>query len=591
VSNNGNGGGIDVAGGATLNLFDSTVSGNLAADNAGGLRVEGTATAERDTFSGNMATGGFAGGIGVTSGSEEFAATGRLTLKNSTVTGNSASLNGGGLGGFGNVTVVGSTIASNTAPTGSNLVAEGGTTTLQNTIVADPMVTPMPSALLVSGGDTNCASTGGTLTSNGFNLEDDAAKSCGFTQSTDPPASDPKLGPLADNGGPTKTLALTAGSPAIDTGTAEGLTVNRAGRVSDQRGVIRPVGVQADIGAFELAPPTAVTGAASDVTPTGATVAGTATNPDVTGGQAFFEYGVASDPTGSQTTTQPVAAGASGAPLSAQLTGLTPSTTYHYRLVVKNADGTSTGEDRTFTTPAPPDTTLPTVTIVTPADGAFYRQGDVINASYSCADQGGSGLKSCVGPVANGSPIDTANTDVPAKGSTRRITASSVGGHSFTVTAADNAGNTATKTVHYTVIAKAAPSAPPAADLALSARARPDRVRVGDRFAYTLTLTNHGPDRATSVVVRAQLPGQVRFLSARVSRGGSCTGRGTVVCRFSSLRPGDQVRVVITVQAVRTGHTRSAARVSGAQSDPRRSNNVAVAGAAIIPRPRPRFTG
>lgn len=85
------------------------------------------------------------------------------------------------------------------------------------------------------------------------------------------------------------------------------------------------------------------------------------------------------------------------------------------------------------------DNVSPTISITTPADGATYTQGDTVPAAYSCADTGGSGLASCTGNVANGAAIDTA----------------AVGPHSFTVNAADNAGNTNGATVNYTVQAPA----------------------------------------------------------------------------------------------------------------------------------------
>src|SRR5436305_2829464 len=66
----GTGGGIDVENGSTLNMTDSTVTGNMTPGNAAGLRVEGTATVERSTFTNNQA-GGFAGGIGITNPAEE----------------------------------------------------------------------------------------------------------------------------------------------------------------------------------------------------------------------------------------------------------------------------------------------------------------------------------------------------------------------------------------------------------------------------------------------------------------------------------------------------------------------------------------
>jgi hypothetical protein len=78
------------------------------------------------------------------------------------------------------------------------------------------------------------------------------------------------------------------------------------------------------------------------------------------------------------------------------------------------------------------DKTPPTASIATPAQGAVYQQGQAVQASYSCSD-GLSGYASCAGTVANGSTVDTSN-----------------GPHSFSVTAADNAGNTAVATVEYT---------------------------------------------------------------------------------------------------------------------------------------------
>jgi hypothetical protein len=85
---------------------------------------------------------------------------------------------------------------------------------------------------------------------------------------------------------------------------------------------------------------------------------------------------------------------------------------------------------------APSDSTDPTVTFTRPADGATYVLSDSVTADYACADEeGGSGLASCVGTVANGAPIDTA----------------SVGDKTFTVTARDNDGNETTVTHHYSV--------------------------------------------------------------------------------------------------------------------------------------------
>ena len=69
--------------------------------------------------------------------------------------------------------------------------------------------------------------------------------SCGSTRAGDRAGVDPQLGPLADNGGPTDTIALMAGSPAIDAGAACPAT--------DQRGLTRAQGTTCDAGAFESA--------------------------------------------------------------------------------------------------------------------------------------------------------------------------------------------------------------------------------------------------------------------------------------------------------------------------------------------------
>ncbi len=79
------------------------------------------------------------------------------------------------------------------------------------------------------------------------------------------------------------------------------------------------------------------------------------------------------------------------------------------------------------------DSTAPTITLNAPADGAPYKLNALINAAYSCADE--TGLKSCTGPVSNGSPIDTSTT----------------GTKTFSVTAEDNAGNKNSVTSTYYV--------------------------------------------------------------------------------------------------------------------------------------------
>jgi hypothetical protein len=99
------------------------------------------------------------------------------------------------------------------------------------------------------------------------------------------------------------------------------------------------------------------------------------------------------------------------------------------------------GTNRLFATRLD-DSTPPSIQIVTPRDGASYRQGTTVLADYSCADEaGGSGLAACAGAVPEGHRIET----------------SSPGAKAFTVSSSDRAGNSVSRTVHYTVQAGAAP--------------------------------------------------------------------------------------------------------------------------------------
>ena len=123
---------------------------------------------------------------------------------------------------------------------GGGMYSDNSNPTLRNTIVANS----------TTGGDCY-----GSITSEGYNLDSDGT--CGFTSEGDLSNTDPLLGPLQDNGGPTFTHALLAGSPAIDAipEGAGGGGYNGA-PATDQRGVSRPQppGGDCDIGAYEVAP-------------------------------------------------------------------------------------------------------------------------------------------------------------------------------------------------------------------------------------------------------------------------------------------------------------------------------------------------
>jgi hypothetical protein len=218
-------GGTGINNSGTLTLTNSAVGSNTASGfNTSGIVNYGTATLTDSTISGN--TAGTAGGL---------FNTGVATLTNVTISGNSAPY-GGGIesSGLGTTTLLNVTISGNAATfgiPGGGIRNAGGTVALKNTIVADNV-----------GG--NC---GGNLVSQGHNLSSDT--SCvSFNAAGDLNSTDPKLGPLQNNGGPTFTEALLPSSPAIDAGDNNGCPS------TDQRGVSRAQGGACDIGAYEFIP-------------------------------------------------------------------------------------------------------------------------------------------------------------------------------------------------------------------------------------------------------------------------------------------------------------------------------------------------
>jgi hypothetical protein len=162
-----------------------------------------------------------------------------VTLQALTVRYGRTTADGGGLANFGTLTLTHSTISGNAARDGGGLYHHQGQLTLTSSIVASNL----------RGGD--CSRDQGSITSDGYNVDSD--RSCHLTAATDRPGTDPRLGLLQDNGGPTFTHALLPGSPAIDVipwGTNGcGTTL-----VSDQRWQARPqaLGGSCDIGAYEV---------------------------------------------------------------------------------------------------------------------------------------------------------------------------------------------------------------------------------------------------------------------------------------------------------------------------------------------------
>ena len=221
--NGGNGGGIFNA--STLTISDTTVSGNTTAGGGNGAGIYhggDSLTMDRNTISGNTASGGADGGG---DGGGIYIGGFGATITNVTISGNSAAAGGGLFKEAGvSVNIAATTIASNTGGGISSI--EFGLSIITGTIVAN--------------NGTNCA--GGTISDLGTNLQFPGT-TCGLSI----PSADPLLQPLANNGGLTQTMALTAGSPAINASTERCPPPS-----TDQRGVTRPQGPACDIGAFEL---------------------------------------------------------------------------------------------------------------------------------------------------------------------------------------------------------------------------------------------------------------------------------------------------------------------------------------------------
>ncbi|MEI8044335.1 MAG: CSLREA domain-containing protein [Verrucomicrobiota bacterium] len=219
-----------------LKLIGSIVAGNRANGGSGGgiANENGSCMISCSTISGNSASP-HGGGICVNQG--------LVTITNSTISGNACSLSGGGIWNVdaASLSLYSSTICSNTATVreggiGSKLVNIGNSIVSGNSAPTAPNSSGTINSLdfnLIQ--NTNGATIIGVMTHNIYN-------------------QDPKLGPLADLGGPTPTHALSYDSPAIDTGNSGGLT-------TDQRGLPRPIGSAkveggdgSDIGAYEADP-------------------------------------------------------------------------------------------------------------------------------------------------------------------------------------------------------------------------------------------------------------------------------------------------------------------------------------------------
>jgi fibronectin-binding autotransporter adhesin len=240
---------------ATLEVVDSTISGNANFDDpalGGGIsnRAGGTVTIVDSTITGNTARGDFGGGAG-----GGIYNSGTLTIIGSTVSNNIAYGETGGIDTAGTTTITNSTVSGNFAFAGANGIDNSGKLTMTSSTDADDIIhrrvfdsskATLRNTIVASAGDS-CR--GDPITDGGYNI--DNGSTCGFSPETGSlPNTNPLLDPagLADNGGPTKTIALLPESPAVDLVGQDACPPPQI----DQRGVERPQGEACDAGAFEL---------------------------------------------------------------------------------------------------------------------------------------------------------------------------------------------------------------------------------------------------------------------------------------------------------------------------------------------------
>jgi beta-lactam-binding protein with PASTA domain len=267
------GAGIGDFGGVPTTVIDSVVAGNyFIGDGFGaGISSQGSLTlinstvsdpGTSDTYDHGPANQGaiYAVFCNCTTG----------TITNSTV----SSINGMALGNSGVMTVTNSTISATGSTTDPNsndpnyyrrAIYSGGLLTLINSTVSTNAIgiqlsggrLTMKGTIVTGGQGQNCAFQPGVAptSSDGYNIDDDGT--CNLTQPTDQSNvanAGTYLGPLQNNGGPTRTIALLPGSSAIDAIPASACTdVSGKPLATDQRGIGRPVGAGCDIGAYEVA--------------------------------------------------------------------------------------------------------------------------------------------------------------------------------------------------------------------------------------------------------------------------------------------------------------------------------------------------
>jgi hypothetical protein len=248
--------------------FGAHDGGEGGAARGGAILADGgSLIVDTDTFANNVAIGGNGGDGGQTNpggGGHDCGSNGAgglayggaitnnnaatLNIKHSTISLNNAQAGNSGVDQPG----VDKPLKPVAQGTGGGIRVGAGAVTLENTIIAGN--TAANGTGDNSSPPTAAPNVDGAVTSSGHNLLGNTTGATGFTGTGDQTGANPMLAALADNGGPTQTMALGIGSPAIDAGVASGATTDQRGmpRTVDDPGVTNTGGSDGtDIGAYE----------------------------------------------------------------------------------------------------------------------------------------------------------------------------------------------------------------------------------------------------------------------------------------------------------------------------------------------------
>jgi uncharacterized repeat protein (TIGR01451 family) len=473
----GSGGGIFVGFGVAVTIRNSTISGNSSVGRGGGVSTAFQALSDS------------------------------LTLNNVTITNNSAAIRGGGLDQFGSL----------------------GTITLSNTVLAGNSS---------AGSNPDCASDAASLVSLGFNLLGEntgctLTAASGDVVGTGAAPINPLLQALADNGSAVmaganipgfatpmviQTRAVFTGSPALNAANTATPLDGASGRceATDQRGLPRPGGVACDMGAFE----------------------------DQTGNGVPIVADVGVSKTDSP---DPV----------------TVNTNLTYTITVTNA-GPDAAPTTALNDPLPATANFVSLTApagwscTTPAVGAT---GTVI-CTHSALPSGASDVFTLVVTPTPASPASISNTATVS-----------------TLANDGNSGNdSATATTAVTGLS---------ADLTVSKSDSPDPINLGaGNISYAIAVTNNGPGAATNAALNDVLPAGVNFASLAAAAGWTCSmpavgTNGTVNCTNPSVAASSTHNFTLVVTPTATGTVSNTATVSATEADPVPGNNTATASTTV----------